>query len=599
MGRNQSFKTINIFLISRNFLVTLVLSFVLSAGITDEATAESQSETPPLSSPASPRSDGAEYLRIPQEGSLQNPAWSPDSGELLYTAFSGGYNTEPAELYIYNTAYSRNRILVSRKGNNISLPGASWNRITDHVVFSSARDPHDEIYTIYAHGPANKEWQITDRSNLMSYEPSLSPEGEWIVFESHPLEEEENGIITRYKIDESQPYQTLTHENEDCRQPNWSPAGNLILYQKLENGRWDIWTTTPDGHNHRRITSGEGNKTDASFSPDGKWIVYSSDEGYLEYANLFIISSEGGSPTRLTQNDGYDGAPSWSPDGRFIAFESSPDNPDQSGKTNLWKIAVPSQFTTKHLFTGDFETGDFSQWYSVSWNQKRPINEQLQIVTSPVRQGQYAARFTVHDGDRFMNTSGERAQMDRPGPNEHEGDEYWYAWSTLFPEGWQAPEKWQVIIDWHASADYGKICQPLQLEINDDNSIGAKMLAGDVTGYHCFSGSGTAVSQSEIIVDKITTDVWNDFIIHVRWTTSDNGLIEIWHKLEKEPSFNKVINWEGIPTLQYKGDPEKPDVPYLLLANYRDTSNKHTSVLYHDGFRMADSEAALAVETSP
>ncbi|MCK5735115.1 MAG: hypothetical protein KAH21_01505, partial [Spirochaetaceae bacterium] len=135
---------------------------------------------------------------------------------------------------------------------------------------------------------------------------------------------------------------------------------------------------------------------------------------------------------------------------------------------------------------------------------------------------------------------------------------------------------------------YSRICQPLQLEIDNNNAISAKMLAGDITGYRCFSGSGTAVSQSEIIVNRITTGVWNDFIIHVQWTTSNNGLIEIWHKLENEPSFEKVIFWDRIPTLQYKGDPENPDVPYLLLANYRDASNRHTSVLFHDGFRMAE-----------
>jgi len=540
------------------------------------------------------RNDGAERLNIPVNGSLQNPAWSPSSGELLFTSFHNGYNSEPTDLNIFGTDSGNNRILVSDNDGSINLPGSAWNRLTDHIVYSSSRKPHDEIFTIYAYARRNNGWRVTDRDNLAAYEPSLSPDGEWIVFESHPLDVEGDGIITTYKIDGSQPYQALTPGNEDCRQPNWSPVGNLILYQKFSDGRWDIWTMTPDGRNQRQITSGPGDKTDASFSPDGKWIVYSNDEGELKYANLFIIGSEGGIPTRLTWYDGYDGAPSWSPDGRWIAFESSPGKPSAAGGTKLWRIPVPSGFSLQHLFTGDFETGDFSQWYSVSWNLKCPMVEQVQLVTSPVRQGEYAARLTVHDGDQFMNTSGERAQMDRPGPNEHEGDEYWYAWSTLFPEDWQAPKKWQVVIDWHASADYGTICQPLQLEINDDNSIGAKMLAGDVTGYRCFSGSGSAVSQSEIIVKEITTGVWNDFIIHVRWTTSQRGLIEIWHKLENDSDFRKVIHWDGIPTLQYKGDPDYPDEPYLILANYRDTSNRHTSVLYHDGFRMTDSAARLA-----
>jgi TolB protein len=302
------------------------------------------------------RSDGAERLNISVNGSLQNPAWSPSGTELLFTSFHEGYNSEPADLIVFNTASGEGRILVSDKNGNINLPGSAWNRISDHIVYSSTRDPHDEIYTIYAYGRRNNGWNITDRENLAAYEPSLSPDGEWIVFESHPLEVEGDGVITKYKIDGDQPYQTLTPEGEDCRQPNWSPAGNLILYQKFSDGKWDIWTMTPDGRNHRRISSGPGDKTDASFSPDGKWIIYSSDEGELRYANLFIIGADGGSSTRLTQYEGYDGAPSWSPDGRWIVFESSPGKPSDSEGTSLWRIPVPPRFTLPHLFTGDFET---------------------------------------------------------------------------------------------------------------------------------------------------------------------------------------------------------------------------------------------------
>ncbi len=213
------------------------------------------------------RNDGAEILSIPVSGSLQNPAWSPSSGELLFTSFHNGYNREPADLNVFNTGSGDNRILVSDKSGNINLPGSAWNRLTDHIVYSSTRKPHDEIYTIYAFGRRNDGWRITYRNNLAAYEPSLSPDGEWIIFESHPLDVEGEGIITRYKIDGSQPCQALTPEGDDCRQPNWSPAGNLILYQKFTDGNWDIWTITPDGRNPRRITSGFGDKTDASFSP--------------------------------------------------------------------------------------------------------------------------------------------------------------------------------------------------------------------------------------------------------------------------------------------------------------------------------------------
>jgi TolB protein len=276
------------------------------------------------------------------EGSLQNPQWSPDSNSLLFTRFRDGYNIEPADLVVVDLTSSNIRVLISDGSGNVNLPGSSWNPHTRKIVFSSSREPHDEIYLVDDYGSSGDEVKITDRASMVAYEPSLSPDGQWIVFESHKLNVEDNGIIVKYKIDGTMPYQNLTDPNADCRQPNWSPGGDKVLYQKFRAGQWDIWIMSSDGANHQKVTSGPGDKTDASFSPDGQWIVYSSDEFGVEFANLFITSALGGNAIRLTHYDGYDGAPSWSPDGNKIAFESHPGDPDNSPGTTLWIIDVPA-----------------------------------------------------------------------------------------------------------------------------------------------------------------------------------------------------------------------------------------------------------------
>jgi len=295
------------------------------------------------------RADGALELEISLNGSLQNPAWSPDAGSLLFTRFRNGYNAEPADLLIIDLGDNSTKTLVSDGSGNVNLPGSSWNAATHKIVFSSTRDPHDEIFIIDEDGIPGDEAKITDRENFVAYEPSFSSDGEWVVFESHQLNVEGDGVITKYEVDGTGSYQMLTDIQEDCRQPNWSPAGDLILYQKLANGQWDIWITNTDGTNHQKITSGSGNKTDASFSPDGQWIVYSSDEGGLEFANLFIIKVSGGNPIRVTNYNGYDGAPSWSPDGRKIAFESYPGDPDDTSGTTLWIIDAPEVLNTSNI----------------------------------------------------------------------------------------------------------------------------------------------------------------------------------------------------------------------------------------------------------
>jgi len=244
------------------------------------------------------------------------------------------------------------------------------------------------------------------------------------------------------------------------------------------------------------------------------------------------------------------------------------------------------------VFDGGFENGNQTPWSAPQYNAaERSLSEQFEIVTDPVRQGKYAAKTTVHDGDEFRDTGGERCDLSRPlrqDAVEVEGRDFWYAWSTMFSEDWQPltpPDDWLVIIDWHST--YDDVCQLLQIELDGNNALRAKMLTGDVTGYECFSGPGTAYKHEEVIVEKITPGKWNDFIIHVYWTTSENGIVEIWHKLEGDAAFTKVMDVSGVPTLQYMGDPERFRAPYLKLAHYRSASQTHTTVLYHDGFRQS------------
>jgi len=282
----------------------------------------------------SPREDGGITLDIALGGSLQNPAFSPDGNSIVFTNFRNGYNVKPADLYIYNLQSGQITTLVSDGSGNVNLPGATWNNSINSIIFSSSRDPHDEIYIIPENGTTGDEVKITDRRSTVSYEPSISPDGQWVVFESHELDVEDNGIVTKFKIDGSSEYIRLTSSTDDCRQPNWSPNGDKILYQKFEAGQWDIWIMDTDGANQFKVTSGTGDKTDACFTQDGQYIIFSTDFD-LELVNIYRITVTGGTPERLSNYSGYDGAPSISSDGSKIVFESFDGFPDGSQGTSI------------------------------------------------------------------------------------------------------------------------------------------------------------------------------------------------------------------------------------------------------------------------
>jgi len=280
------------------------------------------------------RSDNAKILDIDLKGSLQNPSFSPDGTKIVFTRFKKGYYKGKADLFVYTFATGNLRELVIDNGANINLPGSTWSPVTNQITFSSERDTHDEIFIIDANGVNGDEIQLSSRTDRQSFEPSFSPNGDWVMFESHPIDVEKEGVITKYKVDGSSDYIELSNSSENLKQPNWSPVGDKILYQKQTGEQWDLWVMDIDGENKTKITS-NGESTDAAFTSDGEWIIYSSGGEGVEIANIFKINITTKERIRLTTSGAYDGAPSISADGTKVCFESYPGEPNKSKGTKL------------------------------------------------------------------------------------------------------------------------------------------------------------------------------------------------------------------------------------------------------------------------
>ena len=114
-------------------------------------------------------------------------------------------------------------------------------------------------------------------------------------------------------------------------------------------------------------------------------------------------------------------------------------------------VARSSQAAGK-VFVGDWETGDRSQWDRLQHKTGGVESDQFAIVQDPVRQGAFAARFTVRPGDVF-NSGGERSEVVKYSW-EGEGDDYWYQWSTLFPTDWKAPSYFGIFLQFHSGLPY-------------------------------------------------------------------------------------------------------------------------------------------------
>jgi Tol biopolymer transport system component/DNA-binding winged helix-turn-helix (wHTH) protein len=96
----------------------------------------------------------------------------------------------------------------------------------------------------------------------------------------------------------------------------WSPDGRFIAYSSDHGGKSDIWVKQVSGGDPVQVTKGPGQNWQPDWSPDGKYIAYRSEEGE---GGLFVVPALGGSGLqRRVASFGF--FPLWSPDSTQILF---------------------------------------------------------------------------------------------------------------------------------------------------------------------------------------------------------------------------------------------------------------------------------------
>ncbi len=84
---------------------------------------------------------------------------------------------------------------------------------------------------------------------------------------------------------------------------------------------FDLYTSTADGKDIKKLTNTRGYDAEATVSPDGKKIIFTSErDGDLE---LYSMDIEGKNVKRLTDAVGYDGGAFYSPDSKMIVYRRS------------------------------------------------------------------------------------------------------------------------------------------------------------------------------------------------------------------------------------------------------------------------------------
>lgn len=131
----------------------------------------------------------------------------------------------------------------------------------------------------------------------------------------------------------------------------WSPDGRFLAYSSDQGGTLGIWMQQLGSGGPIQIAKSPGDKWAPNWSPDGKYIAYRSENGE---GGLFVVPAFGGEGLeRKISSFGY--RPLWSPDGSQILFQTAQIPGLPSNRFYLVELdgAAPRQvladFTDKHI----------------------------------------------------------------------------------------------------------------------------------------------------------------------------------------------------------------------------------------------------------
>ena len=194
---------------------------------------------------------------------------------------------------------------------------------------------------------------------LRYMQPRFSPDGRRLAL----LMRDSNDVSDIWLYDLARGAMSrLTYSEEGDITPVWSPDGAFVAFASRRENVLHLYRKPADGSGEEeRLSVSDDNQHPTDWSPDGKHLAFSRNEGMevtspsATNRNVYVLPADGdGEPTAFVDTPFDESDASFSPNGDFLAYRS-----DESGRYEVYVRPFPGPGAKTQVST---EGGQFPLW---------------------------------------------------------------------------------------------------------------------------------------------------------------------------------------------------------------------------------------------
>jgi Tol biopolymer transport system component/DNA-binding winged helix-turn-helix (wHTH) protein len=257
---------------------------------------------------------------------------------------------------------------------NLIPSGLAWSADDTKIITTQHGAIYSELFEVSVQD-GSMERAPAAAGQIYAHWPAVSPKTgamAWDAWRSH---------VELIRVDlkdlKKAPASILQSSRSEDR-ASYSPDGKHVVFSSDRSGTWGIWLGDADGNNLTQIVQGRDNGT-ALWSPDSRHIAYGRAEDGVHA--IYVIDIDERIPHRLQTATNDAGGPIWSHDGQWIFFQE-----DGSFFRKFWRCSLDCNKNETLMWDGPVafsfqESEDGNYWYYIK------AADELKIFRETMRSG--------------------------------------------------------------------------------------------------------------------------------------------------------------------------------------------------------------------